>query len=63
MHKVGIIGLGNWGSKPARNFHELPDAKLEMYQAWKGWSFADNKTPSPWLTLAALRIFRRAEAG
>jgi len=34
-----------------------------MYQAWKGWSFADKKTPSPWLTLATLRVFRRAEAG
>ncbi len=30
-----------------------------MYRAWKGWSFADKKTPSPWLTLLALRIQRR----
>jgi hypothetical protein len=33
-----------------------------MYQAWKGWSFADKKLPSPWLTLIALRIVKRAEA-
>ena len=29
MIKVGVIGLGYWGPKLARNFHELPDAKLE----------------------------------
>jgi hypothetical protein len=31
-----------------------------MYKAWKGWSFADKKTPSPWLTFLALRIQKRA---
>lgn len=30
-----------------------------MYQAWKGWSFADKKKPSPWLTFLALRIQQR----
>ncbi len=30
-----------------------------MYQAWKGWSFADKKAPSPWLTYLVLRIFKR----
>ncbi len=30
-----------------------------MYQSWKGWSFADKKNPSPWLTLLVLRILRR----
>ncbi len=30
-----------------------------MYQAWKGWSFANKKAPSPWLTLLAQRIQRR----
>lgn len=33
-----------------------------MYQSWKGWSFADKKAPSPWLTLAVYRILRRVEA-
>lgn len=28
MVKVGVIGLGYWGPKLARNFHELPDATL-----------------------------------
>lgn len=31
-----------------------------MYRAWKGWSFADKKNPSPWLTFLALRVLRRA---
>jgi hypothetical protein len=30
-----------------------------MYQTWKGWSFADKKHPSPWLTFLALRILKR----
>lgn len=30
-----------------------------MYQAWKGWSFADKKNPSPWLTFLTMRIFKR----
>jgi len=29
------------------------------YQAWKGWSFADKKNPSPWLTFLVLRLLRR----
>ena len=34
-----------------------------MYVAWKGWSFADKKHPSPWLTFLVLRIQKRmAEA-
>jgi len=31
-----------------------------MYQSWKGWSFADKKNPSPWLTFLALRILKRS---
>jgi hypothetical protein len=30
-----------------------------MYRAWKGWSFADKKDPSPWLTFLVLRIVKR----
>ena len=30
-----------------------------MYQSWKGWSFADKKNPSPWLTFLVLRIQMR----
>jgi len=34
-----------------------------MYRVWKGWSFADKKCPSPWLTFLALRAERRARGG
>ena len=30
-----------------------------MYLAWKGWSFADKKNPSPWLTFLVLRLVKR----
>lgn len=30
-----------------------------MYRAWKGFSFADKKRPSPWLTFLVLRIEKR----
>ena len=30
-----------------------------MYLAWKGWSFADKKNPSPWLTFLVLRLQKR----
>jgi len=31
------------------------------YQAWKGWSFADKKNPSPWITYLVVRILARLE--
>jgi hypothetical protein len=30
-----------------------------MYMPWKGWSFANKKEPSPWLTFLVLRLQRR----
>ncbi len=30
-----------------------------MYMAWKGWSFANKKEPSPWLTFLVYRILKR----
>ena len=33
-----------------------------IYRAWKDWSFADKKNPSPWLTYLAMRIQRRANS-
>jgi hypothetical protein len=30
-----------------------------MYMAWKGWSFANKKEPSPWLTFLVMRIQQR----
>jgi hypothetical protein len=31
-----------------------------MYMAWKGWSFADKRKPSPWLTFMVQRMLKRA---
>jgi len=31
-----------------------------MYMSWKGWSFADKKNPSPWLTFLVLRLLERS---
>jgi len=30
-----------------------------MYRAWRGWSFAGKKNPSPWLTFLVLRVLKR----
>jgi hypothetical protein len=30
-----------------------------MYRAWKDWSFADKKNPSPWLTFLCCRVLKR----
>jgi len=30
-----------------------------MFMAWRGWSFANKKSPSPWLTYLVLRIQKR----
>jgi hypothetical protein len=32
-----------------------------MYRAWQGWSFADKKKPSPWLTFLVVRIQKRCQ--
>jgi len=32
-----------------------------MYRAWNGWSFADKKHPSPWLTFLVLRVLKRVD--
>ena len=34
-----------------------------IYRAWQGWSFADKKHPSPWLTFLVLRIQKRILQG
>ena len=32
-----------------------------MYRAWRDWSFADKRTPSPWLTFLVHRIKKRID--
>ena len=42
-----------------------PDGRYRagsMYRAWKDWSFADKKNPSPWLTTLVLRVQDRLRA-
>lgn len=34
-----------------------------MYMTWKGWEFADKKSPSPWITFLVLRILKRSNGG
>lgn len=34
-----------------------------MYKPWRGWSFADKKNPSPWLTFLVLRVQKRMKQG
>jgi hypothetical protein len=33
-----------------------------MYQSWKGWSFADKRNASPWLTFLVMRILKLASS-
>lgn len=54
-------------SRFAQIFHTITDqadqdgrfTATSMYMSWKGWSFADKKNPSPWLTYLVLRIGKR----
>ena len=39
--------------------HQGRYAARSMYMAWRGWSFADKKNVSPWLTFLVLRILKR----
>jgi hypothetical protein len=39
--------------------HDGRYTATSMYRAWKGWSFADKRTPSPWLTFLVMRILKR----
>ncbi len=32
-----------------------------MYRTWNGWSFADKKNPSPWLTFLVMRVLKRIQ--
>ena len=33
-----------------------------MFRSWKGWSFADKRAPSPWLTFLVNRVVHRMES-
>jgi len=70
LHVVEVLSRFPFVRSDAR-FTQMIDAILvqadrlgrytasSMYQSWKGWSFADKKNPSPWLTFLVYRILHR----
>jgi hypothetical protein len=72
LHVVDVLSRFPWVYDDPR-FNEMVDAitsqanedglytASSMYRSWKGWSFADKKQPSPWLTFLVLRIQKRME--
>jgi hypothetical protein len=70
LHVVDVLSRFPWVHNDPR-FKEMLDAITtqadengrytanSMYMAWKGWSFADKKNPSPWITFLVLRIQKR----
>jgi hypothetical protein len=73
LHVLDVLSRFAWLRQDARLRQMLEattqkaDAKgrytaESVWTAWKGWSFADKKNPSPWLTLLVLRIQKRMAA-
>jgi hypothetical protein len=75
LHVVDVLSRFPWAWDDPR-FREMVEALVaqadadgrytagSMYRAWKVWSFADKRHPSPWLTCLVYRILmRRPEAG
>jgi hypothetical protein len=70
LHVVDVLSQFPFVHKDAR-FLEMLDTitaqadedgrytATSMYRHWKGWSFADKRTPSPWLTFLVLRVLKR----
>jgi hypothetical protein len=70
LHVVDVLSQYSWVHSDPR-FQELVNKVIDqedtnrhytassMYRAWKGWSFADKKHPSPWLTFLVMRIQKR----
>jgi len=70
LHVADVLSRFPFAQKDER-FREMVDMILDqadqngrytptsMYRAWKGWSFANKKEPSAWLTFLVLRIQKR----
>jgi hypothetical protein len=56
---TGAITAQADAASPGQSRGEGRYTATSMYRAWKGWSFADKKHPSPWLTFLVLRILKR----
>jgi len=71
LHVLDVLSWFPFAIEDHR-FHEMLTALLDqadewgrytassMYRAWGGWSFADKKKPSPWLSFLVYRIQKRA---
>jgi hypothetical protein len=74
LHVVDVLGQFPFARTDPR-FREMVDTleaqadgrgrftARSMYRAWKEWSFADKKHPSPWLTFLCHRVLRRVQQG
>jgi hypothetical protein len=70
LHVTEVLSRFSFALSDPR-FHEMVDTikaqanseerytAASMYMSWKGWSFADKKAPSPWLTYLVHRILKR----
>jgi hypothetical protein len=71
LHVVDVLSRFAFARCDSR-FQEMVDIVLaqgdgdgrftagSMYRAWKDWSFADKKEPSPWLTFLCCRVLKRS---
>jgi hypothetical protein len=71
LHVVGVLSRFPFVRRDPR-FQEMVDVVLaqgdgdgrftagSMYRAWKDWSFAGKKEPSPWLTFLCCQVLRRS---
>ncbi|MBN1313868.1 MAG: hypothetical protein JXA42_00300 [Anaerolineales bacterium] len=72
LHVVDVLSRFPW-IRSDKRFEEMVDTiaaqadsqgrftASSMYTAWKGWSFADKKNNSPWLTFLVWRILGRLD--
>ena len=70
LHTADVLSRFPWACRDPR-LHQMvssitalaqPDGRCcagSAYLAWKGWSFANKKSPSPWLTLLVLQLTER----
>lgn len=70
LHAVDVLSRFPF-ARPDPRFREMVEAittqadargcytASSMYRTWKGWSFADKTSPSPWLTFLVQRVMKR----
>ena len=72
LHVADVLSQMDWPRDDPR-FHEMIDiiktkadddgryTAESVWMAWKGWDFAQKKSPSPWITFTVLRILKRLD--